>query len=110
MDPKRVPSNSAVTQFADALAQAWTEYNNPRFSFQKLIFSNSFSYVLYASSMVYTLTHKSFLLRSVVMVVVQPDERNMYDQHWLSLVLKERYPFDFIILFFSTPQVFLNEV
>lgn len=32
--------------------------------------------------------------RSVVMVVVQAEERNMYDQHWLCSVLKERYPFD----------------
>ncbi|KAK9062281.1 hypothetical protein SSX86_019467 [Deinandra increscens subsp. villosa] len=30
---------------------------------------------------------------AVVMVVVQPGERNMYDQHWLSSTLKERYPF-----------------
>ncbi|KAL8246639.1 hypothetical protein R6Q59_007855 [Mikania micrantha] len=30
---------------------------------------------------------------AVVMVVVQPGERNMYDQHWLSATLKERYPF-----------------
>jgi hypothetical protein len=27
------------------------------------------------------------------MFVVQAEERNMYDQHWLSAVLKERYPF-----------------
>uniref|UniRef100_A0A2N9IGV1 Glutathione synthetase n=1 Tax=Fagus sylvatica TaxID=28930 RepID=A0A2N9IGV1_FAGSY len=31
--------------------------------------------------------------RAVVMFVVQAEERNMYDQHWLSAVLKERYPF-----------------
>ena len=28
------------------------------------------------------------------MFVVQTEERNMYDQHWLSTVLKERYPFE----------------
>ncbi|CAN0914334.1 Glutathione synthetase, chloroplastic [Linum grandiflorum] len=27
--------------------------------------------------------------KSVIMVVVQPDERNMYDQHWLSFTLRE---------------------
>ncbi|CAN1843237.1 Glutathione synthetase, chloroplastic [Linum perenne] len=27
--------------------------------------------------------------RSVIMVIVQPEERNMYDQHWLSFNLKE---------------------
>lgn len=27
------------------------------------------------------------------MVVVQPGERNMYDQHWLTATLKEKYPF-----------------
>ncbi|CAN1232845.1 Glutathione synthetase, chloroplastic [Linum perenne] len=31
--------------------------------------------------------------RSVIMVIVQPEERNMYDQHWLSFNLKEIYPF-----------------
>ena len=41
------------------------------------------------------------------MVVVQPDERNMYDQHWLSSVLREKYPLfnqlkDFLILMFVT--------
>lgn len=29
--------------------------------------------------------------RAVVMVVVQTEERNMYDQHWLFTLLKERY-------------------
>jgi hypothetical protein len=28
------------------------------------------------------------------MVVVQPEERNMYDQHWLCAALKDRYPFN----------------
>ena len=27
------------------------------------------------------------------MFVVQAEERNMYDQHWLSAVLNEKYPF-----------------
>ncbi|XP_030504352.2 glutathione synthetase, chloroplastic [Cannabis sativa] len=58
LDSKRVPGNTAASQFADALAKAWTEYNNPR---------------------------------STVMVVAQADERNMYDQHWLSSLLKERH-------------------
>ncbi|KAJ4836122.1 Glutathione synthetase [Turnera subulata] len=30
--------------------------------------------------------------RAVILVVVQPEERNMYDQHWLSTELKETYP------------------
>ncbi|XP_027160433.1 glutathione synthetase, chloroplastic [Coffea eugenioides] len=58
LDPERVPRNNAVNGFAEALAKAWTEYNNPR---------------------------------AVIMVVVQPEERNMYDQHWLCAVLKEQY-------------------
>ncbi|KAI9099004.1 hypothetical protein K1719_024771 [Acacia pycnantha] len=31
--------------------------------------------------------------RAVIMFVVQAEERNMYDQHMLSLALRERYPF-----------------
>lgn len=58
LDSSRVPVNSAVNGFAEALAKAWKEYNNPR---------------------------------AVIMFVVQPEERNMYDQHWLSVTLKERY-------------------
>ncbi|KAK8586729.1 hypothetical protein V6N13_085754 [Hibiscus sabdariffa] len=58
LDSGRIPGNTASLQFAEALAKAWTEYNNPR---------------------------------AVVMVVVQTEERNMYDQHWLCTVLKERY-------------------
>ncbi|CAA3009388.1 glutathione synthetase, chloroplastic [Olea europaea subsp. europaea] len=50
LNPERIPQNSAVTKFAEALSKAWSEYNNPR---------------------------------AVVMVVVQTEERNMYDQHWL---------------------------
>ncbi|KAG6402182.1 hypothetical protein SASPL_139057 [Salvia splendens] len=30
--------------------------------------------------------------RAVVMIVVQPEERNMYDQHWLFTLLMEKYP------------------
>ncbi|KAG9457460.1 hypothetical protein H6P81_001968 [Aristolochia fimbriata] len=30
---------------------------------------------------------------AVIMVVVSPEERNMYDQHWLCKELKERYPY-----------------
>jgi hypothetical protein len=33
------------------------------------------------------------LHRALVLVVVQPEEHNMYDQHWLCAALKERYPF-----------------
>nr|VDD28176.1 unnamed protein product [Brassica oleracea] len=44
LDSERVPRNASTSHFADAMAKAWLEYNNPR---------------------------------AVVMVVVQPDERNM---------------------------------
>ncbi|CAL5380886.1 unnamed protein product [Camellia sinensis] len=44
LDSRRIPGNTAVSQFAEALTKAWKEYNNPR---------------------------------AVVMVVVQPEERNM---------------------------------
>ncbi|PKA53959.1 Glutathione synthetase, chloroplastic [Apostasia shenzhenica] len=56
LNPRSVPTNSAVGQFAEALAKAWNEYNNSR---------------------------------AVVLFVIQPEERNMYDQHWLSFVLKD---------------------
>ncbi|KAL8155381.1 hypothetical protein AgCh_000675 [Apium graveolens] len=58
LDSKRVPTNIAVTQFAETLAKAWTEYDNPR---------------------------------AAVLFVVQHEERNMYDQHWFSLILNEKY-------------------
>ncbi|KAM7476987.1 hypothetical protein LguiB_024230 [Lonicera macranthoides] len=58
LNPERIPKNNAVSGFAEALANAWTEYNNPR---------------------------------AVVVIVVQTEERNMYDQHWLSTVLKEKH-------------------
>ncbi|XP_026419164.1 glutathione synthetase, chloroplastic-like isoform X2 [Papaver somniferum] len=58
LDSKRVPANGSVNQFAEALALAWKEYNNPR---------------------------------AVVVIVAQPEETNMYDQHWLSFVLKEKH-------------------
>ncbi|KAG6773259.1 hypothetical protein POTOM_020521 [Populus tomentosa] len=61
LDPRRIPGNTSVDKFAEALAKAWTEYNRPR---------------------------------ALVMVVVQPEERNMYDQHWLCAALKDRYPFN----------------
>ncbi|XP_024976343.1 glutathione synthetase, chloroplastic [Cynara cardunculus var. scolymus] len=57
-DPERIPINTSASNFAKALAKAWTEYNNPS---------------------------------AIVLVVVQPEERNMYDQHWLSATLKEKY-------------------
>ncbi|RDX70912.1 Glutathione synthetase, chloroplastic, partial [Mucuna pruriens] len=30
LDTKRIPANNAVNQYAEALAKAWSEYNNPR--------------------------------------------------------------------------------
>lgn len=58
LDSQKVPDNAAVSQFAEAMAKAWSEYNNAS---------------------------------AVVMVVVQTEEHNMYDQHWLSAVLKEKH-------------------
>ncbi|CAL0311241.1 unnamed protein product [Lupinus luteus] len=58
LDSGKVPSNSATSQYAEALAKAWTEYNLPG---------------------------------SVILFVVQAEEQNMYDQHFLSVVLRERY-------------------
>ncbi|KAH7654299.1 Glutathione synthase protein [Dioscorea alata] len=58
LDSRGVPGNTAVSRFAEALAKAWKEYNNPS---------------------------------AVVLVVVQPEERNMYDQHWLCAVLREMH-------------------
>ncbi|KAF9607156.1 hypothetical protein IFM89_032378 [Coptis chinensis] len=58
LDSSRVPENESASQFADALAKAWKEYNDSR---------------------------------AVIVVVVQGEERNMYDQHWLCFRLKEKY-------------------
>lgn len=58
VDFGRIPKNNSAIKFAEVLAKAWMEYNNPS---------------------------------AVVMVVVQPEERNMYDQHWLSATLTERH-------------------
>ncbi|CAJ1960909.1 unnamed protein product [Sphenostylis stenocarpa] len=55
-DYKSIPANDAVNQYAEALAKAWSEYNNPR---------------------------------AVIMIVVQTEERNMYDQHFVSATLAE---------------------
>ncbi|MCL7051400.1 hypothetical protein MKW94_016734 [Papaver nudicaule] len=68
LDSKRVPANGAANQFAEALALAWKEYNNPR---------------------------------AVVVIVVQPEETNMYDQHWLSFALKEKYPFTIQVILYA---------
>ncbi|CAN8255708.1 unnamed protein product [Cochlearia groenlandica] len=56
LDAECVPVNTSTNQFADAMAKAWLEYNNPS---------------------------------AVVMVVVQPEERNMYDQHWQSITIRK---------------------
>ncbi|WOL04530.1 glutathione synthetase, chloroplastic [Canna indica] len=74
LDSKRVPGNTAVSRFAEALAKAWNEYNNSS---------------------------------ALVMFVVQSEECNMYDQHWLCAVLKEIYPFamDFFFLYLDGKTV-----
>ncbi|XP_057851930.1 glutathione synthetase, chloroplastic [Cryptomeria japonica] len=58
LDLKRVPENTTMKRYAEALAHAWKEFND---------------------------------LSSIVLVVVQPEERNMYDQHWICMLLKELY-------------------
>lgn len=45
LDSKRVPANTAASQYAEALAKAWNEYNNPR-----LFFLEKLSYSLYSAS------------------------------------------------------------
>ncbi|OIV95121.1 hypothetical protein TanjilG_21511 [Lupinus angustifolius] len=66
LNSEKVPANSAASQFAEALAKAWTEFNLPG---------------------------------AVILFVVQAEERNMYDQHLLSVALRERYPFLILILY-----------
>ncbi|EEC69407.1 hypothetical protein OsI_38561 [Oryza sativa Indica Group] len=44
---------------------------------------------------------------AVIMMIVQPEERNMYDQYWLAKHLKESYPF---MLFLSSTWKTLSEV
>ncbi|XP_019419964.1 PREDICTED: glutathione synthetase, chloroplastic-like [Lupinus angustifolius] len=58
LNSEKVPANSAASQFAEALAKAWTEFNLPG---------------------------------AVILFVVQAEERNMYDQHLLSVALRERH-------------------
>ncbi|GLJ08396.1 hypothetical protein SUGI_0087980 [Cryptomeria japonica] len=58
LDLKRVPENTTMKRYVEALAHAWKEFND---------------------------------LSSIVLVVVQPEERNMYDQHWICMLLKELY-------------------
>eukprot|EP01018_Ginkgo_biloba_P027467 Gb_14703 [translate_table: standard] len=58
LDSKRIPENTAMNRYAEAIACAWKEFNH---------------------------------VGSVVLVVVQPEERNMYDQHWICMLLKETY-------------------
>ncbi|XP_066356177.1 glutathione synthetase, chloroplastic-like isoform X1 [Miscanthus floridulus] len=64
LEHKRVPANAANTQFAEALAQAWAEFN---------------------------------IDSAVIMMIVQPEERNMYDQYWISTHLQDSYPFMFCL-------------
>jgi len=33
------------------------------------------------------------LYRAAILVVVQVEERNMYEQHYISALLREKYPF-----------------
>lgn len=58
LDSERVPVNTADSRYAEALAKAWKEYNDPR---------------------------------AVIIVVVQGEERNMYDQHFVSAILREKH-------------------
>ncbi|CAK9328344.1 unnamed protein product [Citrullus colocynthis] len=59
LDYRKIPENHAGNEYAEVLAKAWTEYNDPS---------------------------------AVILFVVQAEERNMYDQHWLSVNLRKRYP------------------
>ena len=89
LDSRKVPGNTAVSQFAEALAKAWKEYNNSRLQ-------NSFCLSCWFKGEKKEQPLANIFLiwfsSAVVLVVVQPEERNMYDQHWLSFNLKELYP------------------
>ena len=91
LDSQRVPINTAVTQFAEALARAWTEYNNPRSESDTYMFLLKFAVSVF--HFINAFIHSDMFYRAAVLFVVQPEERNMYDQHWFSLILNEKYPF-----------------
>lgn len=80
-----IPENHAGNQYAEALVKAWTEYNNPRLdlkiwsSYSSPFLKPNFQWVINFCS-------------AVIMIVVQAEERNMYDQHCLSVNLRKRYP------------------
>lgn len=100
LDSKSIPANNAVNQYAEALAKAWSEYDNPR-SVQRKKFPLTFSSSSAAGfgSLIYFLTYPS---RAVIMIVVQAEERNMYDQHFVSAVLREKYPFLRVVFNYNT--------
>ena len=93
LDSERIPRNYAATQFAEALGKAWAEYNNDR---STLLQFENFMFILSRlfRKCQHLLTYfSSWLPSAVVMMVVQPEERNMYDQYWLINHLMESYPF-----------------
>jgi glutathione synthase len=90
LEQKRVPANAASTQFAEALAQAWAEFNIDRFGMLCLKIYVSYALHCYLMNINCYLFH--YFLSAVIMMIVQPEERNMYDQYWLSKHLQDSYP------------------
>ena len=99
LDSKRIPRNWAATQFAEALGKAWAEYNNDRLTLICAVWIVLFRFTrkIQASVDIFLCFYRS--PSAVVLMVVQPEERNMYDQYWLVNHLKESYPF-FMFAFF----------
>jgi hypothetical protein len=70
--------------------KAWAEFNIDRFSMLCLKIYVSYALHCYLMNINCYLFH--YFLSAVIMMIVQPEERNMYDQYWLSKHLQDSYP------------------
>lgn len=78
IDAQSLPENNAMISVADCLARAHAEYGNKRLG-GEICRIDSYNAIILLS-----------FYSAVILFVVQPGERNLFDQRWIEWCLKER--------------------
>ncbi|KAJ0078571.1 hypothetical protein Patl1_22757 [Pistacia atlantica] len=89
LDSKKIPGNSSVSRFAEAMAKAWTEYNNPRAVVMVVAQSeerNMYDQHWLCSKALYKVHIQLSFLSLITHTMLQ-----LFGKHWLKLICKGNY-------------------
>ncbi|XP_044500729.1 uncharacterized protein LOC123221850 isoform X4 [Mangifera indica] len=86
LDSKKIPDKSSVSQFAEAMVKAWTEYNNSRKHWQKLMCKGNY-FLMELFLLVANQFHLSILELVMHQLIILQNQNGEPGYVWSSLLL-----------------------